>query len=263
MKPAVLLYAVTLALSLIACAPRSAYIPVSHNVPQFDSVRKTEVALYLSSNHLEVQAAANPFKHVAAAANINFGSGIAVYDLALGWYAYNRDARWHYSLFAGAGYNSNLYFQDVNSNALFNKQKNGFNVLSLYNKFYLQPSVGFTDDFGYYDIRYCFTLSVRGAYLYFKRLTYQEIDADKTIDPEHPVYVVNKSYRDASLWTIEPAITHTVQRGPFSIIAQLQAISPYSEVIDVSDTRFSPGLLFSLGFRYTMLKKKKVPVVYE
>ena len=208
MKP---LYAIALALFfLTGCAPRSAYIPVTHNIPQFDTVKKLHSALYVSGNHVEIQASGNPMKHVAVSADLNFGSGIAVYDLALGWYGYSRDCRWHYAAMAGIGYNSNLYFRDPNSSGWFTRTRNGYDILSLYNRYYLQPSLSFEDDFG------------------------------------------------KDLWVFEPALTHIVQRGPLAVIVQLQSISPYSEAIDVRNTKFSPGLLLSTGFRYTLSGKRRM-----
>lgn len=244
-------------LLLASCAPRSAYIPVTHNLPQFDTLQQLHTAAYISANHIEVQASGNPFRHVATAVNLNFGSGIAVYDLALGWYGYSRNCNWHYTVMAGIGYNSNLFFRDPNSRGWFTKTRNGYDILSLYNRYYLQPSLSFEDDFGYYDIRYGFSLSVRSSYLFFQRFRYQEIDADLTTDLNNPVYVVNRSYRGKDMWIFEPALTHTVRRGPLAVIVQLQSISPYSTEIDVNNTKFSPGLLLSTGIRYTLSGKHR------
>lgn len=257
MKSYIFMLAALCTIQLTGCAPRSAYIPVSQNLPQFDSSKKFQGDLYLSANHLEVQLAHNPIKHLATTVNLNFGSGIAVYDAALGWYGHSRDARWRYMALAGIGYCSNLYFREPNARNMFTRLKNGYEVISLYNRYYVQPSLGLEDDFGYYDIRYGLAFSCRLSYLYFQRFTYREIDGERTIDPEHPVYVVDRSYRKEGLWTFEPALTHTVQRGPFTALLQLQAISPYSKVVDVRDTKFSPGLLLSGGFRYSFAFKKK------
>lgn len=244
-------------LYLSGCSPRSAYIPVSHNVPVFDTVRKMQTTAFLSANHIELQVATNPVKHIITTINLNFGSGIAVYDAALGWYGYDKRINWHYQVLAGAGYNNNLYLRDLNDKGWFTKTRNGFEVISLYNRFYLQPAISYEDDFGYYDIRYGLSFAARGSYLFFRRFQYKEIDADKTTNPDQPVYVVNKTYKNQALWLLEPALIHTVARGPLSITVQLQAISPYSKSIDVSDTKFSPGLLFSTGLRYTLSGKKK------
>ena len=236
-------------LLLEACAVRSLYIPVSQNVPLFDSAKTLKGCAYIGTNHIELQAAYNPTKHVAAVTNINFGGGIAIYDLAAGFYTYNKNQKLRYELFAGYGYNSNIVFPATYNN-IFTKQQIDYEVNSLYNKYYLQPAIGYCDDIRIYKLNYSFSLSARMSYLKFRRFLYREIDTDKTTDPDAPVYSFVRSYRNKDLFLLEPCITNKVGRGRLYGIIQLQGMIPYSDEIDLRDTRFSPGILFSLGVQY-------------
>ncbi|MEO6833889.1 MAG: hypothetical protein ABI169_16900 [Chitinophagaceae bacterium] len=242
---------------LQGCAIRSLYIPVSQNAPLFDSNKTIVGCAYLGTNHVELQGAYNPTKRVAVAANINFGGGIAIYDLALGTYGHNRNQKWRYELFAGYGYNSNITFPTTYSD-LFSKQSINYEINSLYNKFYVQPAFGYFGEIKMYRLNYSFSLSSRFSYLNFSRFLYREIDVIKTIDPDNPVYIINRSYINKGIYLFEPCITNKVGINNLSGILQLQAIIPYSEEIDLHDTKFSPGLLFSVGLQYRFQLKKRL-----
>ena len=71
--------------NLSSCALRSVYIPISQNVPLFDSSREVVCGnLYPSANYMDFQTALHPARHLPLATNGNFGSGITVYGAALG-----------------------------------------------------------------------------------------------------------------------------------------------------------------------------------
>lgn len=239
---------------LEGCAVRSLYIPVSQNVPLFDSTTSVKGCTYIGTNHIELQAAYNPLKHVASAANINFGGGIAIYDLAAGVYGYNKNQKLRYELFAGYGYNSNIVFPATYNN-IITKERIDYEINSLYNKYYLQPAIGYFGDIRMYKLHYSFSLSARISYLRFRRFLYREIDVDKTTDPDAPVYSFVRSYRNKDLLLLEPCITNKVGRGRLYGIIQLQGMIPYSDQIDLRDTKFSPGVLFSLGVQYNFPMK--------
>ena len=241
-----------------SCALRSVYIPVSQNVPLFDSQKAFRANLYPSSNHLELQAALHPAKHFSIATNINFGSGITIYDLALGHSIWK--GRWRGECFAGFGYNSNVIYPGSNDLSIFSSKDLDYEVRSLYQKYYLQPAVGFTGRMDAYQIHYSFALSTRISALHFNEYVYRTIDKVQTIDPEHPVYIVDKSYKDKMLYTLEPCITNRVARKNLYVVLQAQAIIPSSEDIDVRYTKFSPGFLLSIGIGYEvpLARKKKV-----
>jgi hypothetical protein len=108
-----------------------------------------------------------------------------------------------------------------------------------------------------YKLNYSFALSARASYLNFKRFLYREIDLAKTIDPDQPVYSFSRSYRNKKLFMLEPCITNKVGMRNLYGIIQVQAIIPYSEEIDLRDTKFSPGVLFSIGVQYNFHLKQK------
>ena len=244
------------ALIVSGCAQRSLYIPVSQNIPLFDSSRQVKTCAYIGTNHIELQAAYNPYRHIAAAANINFGGGIAIYDIALGAYSYNRKQNIRYEVFGGYGYNSNIVFPATYT-SIFTKERIDYEVNSLYNKYYLQPSIGYFGRINMYKLNYSFALSSRLSYLKFRRFLYREIDVAKTADPDMPVYSFSRSYRNKKLFLLEPCITNKVGMKNLYGIIQVQAIIPYSDEIDLRDTKFSPGVLFSVGVQYNFHLKQK------
>ncbi len=241
---------------LSGCAVRSLYIPVSQNIPLFDSQRSIKGCGYIGVNHLELQAAHNPTKHFAFTGNINFGGGIAIYDVATGVYGYSKTAKWRYELFAGYGYNSNIVFPATYM-SLFRREQINYEINSLYDKYYLQPCLGYFGDIKIYKLSYSFSLSARASYLKFRRFLYREIDMARTTDPDNPVYFINRSYRNKDLFLFEPCISNKVGMKNLYGILQVQAMIPYSEEIDLRNTKFSPGILFSVGIQYNFDFKVK------
>jgi hypothetical protein len=95
------------------------------------------------------------------------------------------------------------------------------------------------------------------SYLHFRRFLYREIDIQQTTDPDNPVYSFSRSYRNKGLLLLEPCLTNKVGKGRLSGIIQLQAMIPYSDEIDLRHTKFSPGILFSLGVQYNLPLKSR------
>ena len=243
---------------LPGCALRSIYIPVSQNVPLFDSTKALRANLYPGANHLELQGAVHPTKHFSIAANINFGTGISIYDLALGHSVWK--GRWRWECFAGFGYNTNVIYPGSNDPSIFSSRDIDYELRSLYQKYYLQPAIGFTGSMRAYRINYSFALSTRISALHFNEYLYRTIDKVRTTNPDQPVYVIDKRYLGKMLYTLEPCITNRVARGQLYALLQAQAMIPYSEAIDVRNTKFSPGVLLSIGIGYELPlgRKKKV-----
>ena len=236
------------------CAIRSVYVPLSHNVPLFDSNKQIKASGFIGTNHVELQAAHNPIDHFAIATNIYFGAGISNYDLAIGTYGFKKNATWRYELFGGYGYNSNIDFNG--GNILSASQKVSYDVNSLYHRFYVQPAVGFFSKINMYKIKYSFSLSAKVSYLYFKEYLYQEIDKARST-PGNPVYIINKEYQNKEIYTLEPCLTNKVGIKNVSVILQVQTITPYSAQIDVRNTKFSPVAYFSIGIEYIFTFKVK------
>lgn len=246
-----------LMLCVSSCALRSVYIPVSHSVPLFDSTPELRSNLYPGANHVELQVALHPVKHLSFASNINFGSGITVYDAAVGYSGWR--GRWRSECFAGFGYTTNQLYPGSSDVSIFSPKDVDYEVRALYQRYYLQPAMGFIGKMDMYRIHYSFALSARLSALHFNDYIYRTIDKALTIDPAHPVYIVDKAYRDKMLYTLEPCITNRVAYGHIYGILQAQAMIPYSEDIDVRHTKFSPGVLLSIGVGYEVpLVKKKV-----
>jgi hypothetical protein len=235
---------------LSGCAVRSVYIPVSQNVPLFGKDKSIQVNAYPGLNHLEVQLAHNPTKHFAVAGNINFGSGFSIYDVALGWYGYNTDEHWRCETFIGYGYNSNIAMQTANYNSLLQKPVTNFEIYSLYDKFYIQPSAGYFSEIKMYKMKYSFGLSARVSTLYFKKYSFKEIDIEASKNSVQPVYLKNKVYENKLLYLLEPCFINKVGIKNINVILQGQFFIPYSDQIDVSYTKFSQGFLFSAGLQY-------------
>lgn len=246
-----------LSLLLNACAVRSVYIPVSQNTPLFDSSKVLQASAYIGANHIEAQAAFNPVKKLGVCANINYGSGISIYDVAIGTYAYNKSAHWRYEVYAGYGYNSNFAFQTANYNALIKQPVKNYEIKSFYDKMYLQPAIGYFNSIKMYKLSYSFSLSARISALYYKIYSFKEIDDEATKLSGQTVYLTDKNYNNSFLYLLEPCFTNKVGIRNFYAILQFQGFIPYSEQIDVSNTVFSQGILMSVGLQYNFVFKRK------
>lgn len=250
-NPCALYFATLLCTLFSSCAVRSVYIPVTQNIPLFDSNKRASANAYLGGNHIELQAAYNPLRHLAVATNINFGDGIAIYDVALGTYAYSKSTAWRYELFAGYGSNDNF---SLRSNTFsFLEDKYSYTVTANYNKYYLQPAIGFFSKLEMYKLDYSFSLSARTSLLYFQDFVYKQADNSGST----PVYTIDREYYGKTLFLLEPCITNKVGMKNIYGVLQLQAIIPYSQQIDLHNTKFSPGYLFSVGLQYNLNFKKR------
>lgn len=212
---------------------------------------------YVGTNHIELQAAHNPVKKLAICGNVSFGSGISIYDGAIGTYGHNESGSWRAEIFTGYGNNSNYAFQTTNYNVLLNQPIKNFEVRSLYDKFYLQPAVGYFGNIKMYKINYSFSLSARVSVLYFKTYSFKEIDYEATQQNGQNIYIHDINYRNGILNLLEPCFTNKVGIKNFNIILQGQFFIPYSEQIDVSNTVFSPGFLCYAGLQYNLVFKKR------
>ena len=239
---------------MTGCAIRSVYVPLTQNVPLFDSSKQIKACGYLGSNHVELQVAHNPTNHFAFAANAEFGTGISVYNGAIGIHTTNRDAKWRYELFGGYGYNTNVAYD--NGNILSSSQKVSYDVNSTYHQFYLQPGIGFFGKINMYRISYTFSFSTKLSYLYFNEYMFREKDVSVPASLA-PRYIVSKDYANKEVFTIEPCISNKVGLKNLFAVLQVQSITPYSQHIDVSNTKFSPGLFFSIGLQYVFTFKVK------
>ncbi|MBL7895158.1 MAG: hypothetical protein JNK50_07700 [Bacteroidia bacterium] len=246
-----------LSLLLNACAVRSVYIPVSQNTPLFDSSKVLQASAYIGANHIEAQAAFNPVKKLGVCANINYGSGISIYDVAVGTYAYNKSAHWRYEVYGGYGYNSNFAFQTANYNSLIKQPIKNYEIKSFYDKMYLQPAIGYFNSIKMYKLSYSFSLSARISALYYKIYSFKEIDDEATKLSGQTVYLTDKNYNNSFLYLLEPCFTNKVGIKNFYAILQFQGFIPYSEQIDVSNTVFSQGILMSVGLQYNFVFKRK------
>jgi hypothetical protein len=238
----------------VSCAIRSVYVPLSQNVPLFDSSKRLNSAAYLGTNHAEFQASYDPAKNLAIATNLYYGAGLANYDAAIGGFGYTRLGKWRYELFGGYGYNTNTIYGS--GNFLSAAQHVAYDVNSVYHRLYLQPAIGFGGHIHMYKINYSFSFSTKLSYLYFEDYLFREKDLTNS-STGNPVYLIDKEYRNKGLYTIEPCITNKVGIGNLYGILQAQSISPYSDQIDVRNTKFSPVFYFSIGIEYHINFKQK------
>ncbi len=244
-------------LLMSSCAVRSLYIPVSQNTPLFGKEKVLQATAYVGVNHIELQVAHNPIKKMAICGNINFGTGISIYDLALGTYGHGSNSNWRYETFVGYGYNSNFAFQTANYNVLLNQSIKNYEVRSLYQKIYLQPAVGYFDAIKMYKMTYSFSLSARLSANYFSNYTFREIDDTATTNSGTTVYLKNINYTNRFVYTLEPCFTNKIGLKNIYAILQFQVIIPYSDQINLRNSVFSQGFIFSLGLQYNFVFKPK------
>ncbi len=243
------LYILTFALTMSSCAVRSVYTPITQNTPLFDKTKQLTGAAFIGANHIELQAAHNPVNHLAVGANINYGAGIASYDVIAGIYNYSKNSKIRYELLWGYGYNTNNAYQ-TNIPSLLTGKNVDFEVNSKYHKYYIQPAIGYFGTIKMYKINFSLSFSTRAGYNYFNTYSYKEIDEAK-----QPV--ISKQYSRKGLFTFEPCITNKVGIKNISAVLQLQSITPHSEDIDVRYTKFSQGFLLSIGLQYNLKFKNR------
>lgn len=240
-----------------SCAVRSVYIPVSQNVPLFDSVKSLHLNAYVGGNHIELQGAINPVRKLALASNINFGTGISIYDFAVGTYGYSKNANWRYELFGGYGHNSNFAFQTANYNSLIKQPIKNYEVRSLYDKYYIQPSFGYFGHIKMYKLNYSFALSARVSALYYQLYSFKEIDDAASQVAGQNIYIHDVNYKNRMIYLLEPCFTNKIGYRNVYITLQCQGFVPYSEQVDISNTVFSQALIFSAGLEYQLRFKSK------
>jgi hypothetical protein len=246
---------------LTGCAVRSVYIPVMQNTPQFDDRKALQATAYIGTNHIELQGAHNAGRHFAVCGNVSYGSGISIYDGAVGTFGYNGKKNWRYEVFAGYGYNTNIAYQVANYNNLLNKPVTNYEVRSFYDKFYIQPAAGYHGDIKMYKMDYSFILGARISTIYFKTFSYREIDNEASNKSGQTVYIQNINYYNKLLYLLEPCLTNKFGSRGFYGILQCQFIIPYSEQIDLRNTTFSQAFILSLGLQYNLVfkQRKNVP----
>lgn len=241
-----------------SCAVRSVYVPTSQNVTLFDNKKQVQANAYIGANHLELQLATNPINHLTTAFHINYGTGLSSYEGMVGLYGYSKNnATWRYELNGGGGYNSNFFQQNNSWLAAVKKENINYETYSIYNKYFLQPSIGFFSKIEMYKINYSFAFSCRASYLDFKKYTYREIDRDSLQANVVNSYIINRDYKNKGVFILEPCFINKVGIKNISAVIQGQFIVPLASDIDLNNANFSPVFLMSFGLQYNFVFKKQ------
>lgn len=239
-----------------SCAVRSVYVPTSQNIMLFDDQKQVQANAYVGTNTAQLQIAHNPVNHLVAGISTNYGSGLTIYEGYAGYYGYSKNgAHWRGEILGGAGYTNNYSQVDRAWISWFKEGNSNFETNAVYNKYFIQPAAGFFARIEMYKINYSFLFSCKASYLDFKKYIYREIDADATLNAGSTVYIVNKEYRNKSLWLFEPCFTNKVGYKNVAAVLQGEVMMPYSSQIDIRNTKFSPVFLFSLGIQYNFIFK--------
>lgn len=254
-KLVVILFCCLLASS---CAIRSVYVPTSQNVVLLDDKKQIQANAYIGGNHLELQMAHNPINHFVTGIHINYGTGLASYEGMLGLYGYSKNnATWRTEIIAGGGYNSNFFQQNNAWLAAVKKENINYETYSIYNKYFIQPSIGFFSKIEMYKVNYSFAFSCRATYLDFKRYSYKEIDRDSLLLKSPNPYIVNRDYSNKGIFILEPCFINKVGVKNISAVIQGQFIVPVSSEIDLHYANFSPVFLMSFGLQYNFVFRKQ------
>ncbi|MFL5765544.1 MAG: hypothetical protein ACJ77K_16485 [Bacteroidia bacterium] len=240
-----------------SCSIRSVYVPTEINTQLFDEKKQLQLNGYIGTNHAEVQAAGNPVNHLTLGLNTSLGTGLSIYEGFAGLYGYSKDnKRWRYELDAGAGANNNLLKRERVWFSIFKEEQSNYITESVYNKYFIQPSLGYFNKMEIYKIDYSFSISCRTSYINFNKYIYREVNEDSTLLTGQNVYVVNKEFFNKDLYLIEPCITNKVRLKNVSAVLQGQFMIPYSARIDIRHTKFSPVFVFALGLQYNLIFRK-------
>ncbi len=249
---------ITFCFVLSGCAVRSVYVPTSQNVVLFDDKKQIQTNAYVGSNHIELQASHNPVNHFIAGLNVNYGTGLSSYEGMLGFYGYSKNnAKWRTELIAGGGYNTNFFQQNNAWMAAVKNENINYETYSIYNKYFLQPSVGYFSRIDMYKLSYSFAFSCRASYLDFKRYVYKETDKDSlSVNSPNP-YIVNRDYKNKGIVILEPCFVNKVGLKNVFAVIQGQFIIPMYSDIDLHYANFSPVFLMSFGLQYNFVFKKQ------
>jgi hypothetical protein len=244
-------------LLLEGCAVRSVYVPTVPNTQLFDQRKQLQLNGYIGTNHAEVQAAGNPVNHLTLGLNTSLGTGLSIYEGFAGLYGYSKgDLKWRYEVQAGAGATANFLQRNRVWFSVFKEEKSNYITEAVYNKYFLQPSLGYFGKMEIYKLNYSFSISCRTSFIDFKRYVYRELNEDSTLLTGQEVYVVNKEFHNRPLFLLEPCITNKVGLKNFSAVIQGQFMIPYSQGIDIRYTKFSPVFVLAIGLQYNLIFKK-------
>jgi hypothetical protein len=240
-----------------SCAVRSVYVPVSLPVPLFDSLRQVQASAYMGVNTFQMQLAYNPVKRFCLGINTNYGAGLGIYEGFVGLHKFSPRSRWRSEILAGGGYTDNYASVDKAWFNLFSRSDQNYETRATYNKFYLQPSIGYFSAIKIYKLTYSFSFTTRLSYLHFQKYIYRhKVTEDPQVDPGS-IYLVNKEFYNGDLFLLEPCLTNKVGKGNLFGIIQLLGIMPYSQQIDIRYTKFSPVFLVSIGAQYNFRVKSR------
>jgi hypothetical protein len=241
-----------------SCAVRSVYVPTSQNVVLLNDKKQIQANGYIGGNHLELQVAHNPINHLVAGVQVNYGTGLSAYEGMIGVYGYSKNnATWRTELLGGGGYNSNFFQQNNAWMAAVKKENINYETYSIYNKYFVQPSIGFFSKIEMYKVSYSFAFSCRASYLDFKKYTYKEISRDSlSVNSPNP-YIVNRDYTNKGIFILEPCFVNKVGLKNISAVIQGQFIVPMASDIDLHYANFSPVFLMSFGLQYNFVFKKQ------
>lgn len=225
----------------------------------FDDQKQIQANAYIGTNTTQAQLAHNPINHFVVGLSTNYGTGLSIYEGYLGFYNYtkNNNAKWRYEVLGGAGVTNNFSQVDNAWITWFSNTKTNYETQSVYNKFFVQPAFGYFSKIEMYKLNYSFSLSCRASYVDFKKYVYREIDEAETNRTGVTTYLVNKEYYNRELYLFEPCITNKVGMKNIYGVIQAEVMMPYSNSIDIRDTKFSPVFLFSLGIQYNLIFKKR------
>ena len=224
----------------------------------FDDNKQIQANAYIGTNTTQLQLAHNPVNHFVFGLSTNYGTGLSIYEGYLGMYGYSKNnAKWRCEILGGGGYTNNYSQVDNAWTSAFKKGNTNYETISLYNKFFVQPAVGYFSKIEMYKLSYSFSFSCRASYIDFKKYIYREIDADATKNLGSSVYIINKEYYNKDLYLFEPCITNKVGMKNVYGVLQAEVMMPYSKAIDIRNTKFSPVFLFSLGIQYNFVFKKR------
>src|SRR5688572_17775514 len=151
-----LVFLFCLALVVSSCAVRSVYVPAAQNVCLFNDEKRIQATGYLGLNTIQLQAAANPWHHIAVGVNTGYGSGLSIYEGYFGFYNYSKknNSMWRYECLLGGGYTDNYYLRNHGIFAALQNKNSNFETISQYNKGFVQPSVGYFSKISIYKLKF-------------------------------------------------------------------------------------------------------------
>lgn len=207
-------------MAFVTSCKHSLYVPNVSNVPAFSGNRQLQAAVFPGLDHVEVQAAANPYRHVGIMSNNYVGTNVFFFEGGVGGLL----PKEKYTIELFTGYGSGSVLRDFTKGGSLTGYFTKTHLESRYSRFFIQPDISFRND------HLTLILSVRGNWLLFHKYIYN-YEKHTYYTPTTIYLSETSSYsNDQKISiTLEPAVTLKGDLKYFDLFLQVLSVYPLSQ----------------------------------